>query len=104
LLGCNEKVQEVNLMELQQLVIGPKGRGSTMWRGTFYCGTAGKFHFISHKIKLHRDLLLKIKTNELHILSITNFPIEWSKWVEISSLIITNAPSGIGKSKIDAKY
>ena len=90
--GCTDKAKEVQLVELQQLVSGPKGKNSTMWRGTFYCGTAGEFHYVRHTIELSSDLLLKIKTNELQIATIGKFPLERSKWVEISSVVLTNKP------------
>ena len=76
------KPAEVNRSELERLVNSPGGVHSTMWRGTFYCETSGDFHFL----RLH----LKIKTSELPIVAIGQHPLEKSKWVEISSLVLTN--------------
>jgi hypothetical protein len=69
---------------------GPKGSGSTMWRGTFYCGSAVDFHYLRHTIELNRDLLLKIKTNELAITPVGKYPLPKADWIEISSLVLTN--------------
>jgi len=92
LVGCTDNAKAVKLAELQQLVSGPRGKDSTMWRGTFYCGTAGDFHYVRHTVELSSDLLLKIKTNELQIAPIGKYPLDKSKWVEISSLVLTSAP------------
>lgn len=95
--GCDEdKPTEVNRSELEQLLNSPRGAYSTMWRGTFYCGTSGDFHFLRHTIEMKRDLHLKIKTNDLPIQVVGKYPLDKSKWIEISSLVLTNAP---GQSK-----
>ena len=41
--------------ELYELINGTTGRGSDMWRGTFYCGTDEKGHHILHTVDMAID-------------------------------------------------
>lgn len=90
LVGCGDKPREIKLSGLQQLLAGPQGTNSTLWRGTFYCGTSGEFHYLRHTTRFNGDELLKIKTNELPIRVLGRFPMEKSQWVPIASLALTN--------------
>lgn len=90
--GCDEdNAKEVSRAELGQLLNSPHGAHSTTWRGTFFCGTAGEFHMLRHTMAMRRDVHLKIKTNELPQRFAGKYPLDKSKWIEISSLALTNS-------------
>lgn len=82
LAGCN-KEKEITRQDLIKLINGPEGHSSTIWEGTYYCGTKNGYHYICHK-KRSGNLLLKIKTNDLRIKEIQEFPLDEMHWIDIS--------------------
>jgi hypothetical protein len=79
--------KEINIADLQALVNGAQGTRSTMWKGTFYCGTSDGFHFLKHRIKTRPDLFLKIKAAQLCIVAQIDYTSDESNWIEVSHMI-----------------
>jgi hypothetical protein len=80
LLGCSTP-RQVTSVELRDLIQGSKGVQSTMWRGTYYCGTKDGFHYLRHTLAMGRDQLLKIPTNDLPLAVIGKYPLPKAEWV-----------------------
>lgn len=88
--GCGRMTaREMSVAELEQVVNGPTGRFSTMWQGTYYCGTAGGYHYFRHRVKSRSDMLIKIEATALAIHPTREYSQDESMWVEISSLLGT---------------
>lgn len=83
--GC-ERQKFSKRSELQDLLDGPQGRYSDMWRGTFYCGTKEGYHYLLHKMEFCSDLWIMIPTNELIVLDPFPLTKEKNKFVDISRL------------------
>jgi len=83
---------EVNLVDLQQLVWD--GHHSTMWTGTFYCGTKDDFHYFRHTMQTQQDRLVKIKASGLDVPNPGEFPLPRAQWVDVSALGIQGSRQG----------
>lgn len=80
--GCN-KEKEITRQDLIKLINGAEGHSSTVWEGTYYCGTKNGYHYICHK-KRSGNLLLKIKSNDFRIKDVQEFPLDEKHWIDIS--------------------
>lgn len=63
-----------------------------MWRGTFYCGTKGGFHYFRNKMELQQDAILKISERDLEIPTVRKYPLARQDWIAVGDLGIDGAP------------
>jgi hypothetical protein len=86
--GCTTpKEHTVTFNELNNLLKGPNGKYSDLWRGIYYRGTSDQYHHLLVRYDLRKDLPLKIKTNELSIEGVAEFPLSKGDWREMSHLL-----------------
>jgi len=87
LLGC---ATESTVDDLESMVWD--GRHSTMWKGTFYCGTKGGYHYFCHRMELRQDAIFKISELDLDIAAVRKYPLPRQDWIAVRDLGIDGAP------------
>ena len=90
LISCSkeDKSKEMTISELRGLVSGPSGQHSDLWRGTYYCGTKGNFHFLCHRLEMAPAVYVKVDTNALILTNQMHYTTDSEKWKEVSKQII----------------
>jgi hypothetical protein len=89
--GCNGNYAELSPQQFRELVEGIQGSGSTMWRGTFYCGSDKKYDYFRHRRALVTDMLVKVETGNVRLPRTIVFPAKESEWIDVSQIFNSHA-------------